>query len=114
MTIGNRVPAAVPEIEDLRARLEEAEETLRAIRSGEVDGVVVSGLDGDHVYSLHGAEHPYRVFVEEMNEGAVTVTADGLILFCNRRFAELLNVPVDAIIGQSIDSIPNAEVRTCL
>ena len=49
-----------------------------------------------------------------MNDGAVTVTADGLILFCNRRFAEFLNVPLDAIVGQRIDSIPNPEVRTCL
>ncbi|MGZ8798299.1 MAG: ATP-binding protein [Thermoanaerobaculia bacterium] len=49
-----------------------------------------------------------------MSEGAVTVTADGLMLFCNRRFAELLDVPVDALIGQSIDSIPNPDVRTCL
>ena len=106
--------AATGEIEDLRMRLEEAEETLRAIRSGEVDGVVVSGPNGDQVYSLQGAEHPYRAFVEEMSEGAVTVTADGFILFCNRRFAEFLSVPVGAIIGQSIDAIPNPEVRTCL
>ena len=105
---------ATGEIEDVRMRLEEAEETLRAIRSGEVDGLVVSGPDGDQIYSLRGAEHPYRVFVEEMSEGAVTVTADGLILFCNRHFAELLNVSVEAMIGQSIDSIPNSEVRTCL
>ena len=114
MTIGDRVPATVREIEDLRARLEEAEETLRAIRTGEADGVVVSGPQGDQVYSLHGSEHPYRHFVEEMSEGAVTVTADGLILFCNRRFAEFLNVSLDAIVGQRIDSIPNPAVRTCL
>jgi PAS domain S-box-containing protein len=114
MTIGDRVPATVREIEDLRARLEEAEEALRAIRAGEADGLVVSGPHGDQVYSLRGSEHPYRLFVEEMSEGAVTVTADGLILLCNRRFAEFLNVPVDAIVGQSIDSIPNPEVRTCL
>jgi len=102
------------EIADLLMRLEEAEEALRAIRSREVGSVVVSGLNGDQVYPLHGTEHPYRVFVEGMSEGAVTVTADGFILFCNRRFAEFLNVPVDALIGHSIDSIPNPEVRTCL
>ncbi len=70
---------------------------------------------GDRVPAAwNSAEHPYRVFVEEMNDGAVMVTEDGLILFCNRRFGEFLNVSVDRIIGQNIDSIPNFEVRTCL
>ncbi|HUP60914.1 MAG TPA: PAS domain S-box protein [Thermoanaerobaculia bacterium] len=114
MTVDDRVPAEAREIEDLRMRLEEAEETLRAIRIGEADGVVVSGPQGDQVFLLRGSEHPYRLFVEEMIEGAVTITAAGLILLCNRRFADLLNTSVDAIIGQNIDSIPNPEVRTCL
>ncbi len=107
-------PAATREIEDLRMRLEEAEETLRAIRSGEVDGIMVSGPDGDQLYLLNGAEHGYRLFVEEMNEGALTIAADGLILFCNRRFAQLLDMPLDAIVGQRIDSLPHPAVRTCL
>jgi len=38
------------EIEDLRNRLEEGEETLRAIRRGEVDGLVVSGPEGDRLF----------------------------------------------------------------
>jgi len=54
----------------------EAEETLRAIRSGEVDGLIVSTAEGDRVFTLMGAEHPYRVMVETMNEGAVTLAFD--------------------------------------
>ncbi|MGZ3495363.1 MAG: hypothetical protein ACXWM6_13050, partial [Thermodesulfobacteriota bacterium] len=65
------------QIEDLRMRLEEAEETLRAIREGEVDALVVSGPQGDQVFTLKGAEQPYRVFVETMNEGAATLGPDG-------------------------------------
>ena len=61
------------QLEELRMRLEEAEETLRAIRKGEVDALVVSGPQGDQVYTLKGAEQPYRVFVETMNEGAATL-----------------------------------------
>ena len=64
------------QIKDLRMRLEEAEETLRAIREGEVDALVVSSPQGDQVYTLKGAEQPYRVFVETMNEGAVTLGPD--------------------------------------
>jgi hypothetical protein len=55
-------------VEDLAIRLDEAEETLRAIRKGEVDAVVVSGPEGEQVYTLKGASQPYRIFVESMNE----------------------------------------------
>jgi hypothetical protein len=61
----------------LQASLQEAQETLNAIHNGEVDAIVATG---NRIYSLTGAEHPYRVYVEQMQEGAVTVTADGLIL----------------------------------
>jgi len=90
------------QIEDLRMRLEEAEGTLRAIRKGEVDALVVSGPQGDQVYTLKGAEQPYRVYVETMNEGAVTLGLDGAILYCNNRFGELLKEPIERIIGSEI------------
>jgi PAS domain S-box-containing protein len=90
------------QIEDLRMRLEEAEETLRAIRKGEVDALVVSGPQGDRIYTLKGAEQPYRVFVEAMNEGAVTLGPDKTILYCNNRFGELVKEPVERIIGSEI------------
>jgi PAS domain S-box-containing protein len=90
------------ENEDLRARLDEAEETVRAIRSGEVDALVVSGAGGAQVFTLKGADHAYRVLVEEMNEGALTLTAEGLILYANRRFAEMLKTPLETVIGSVI------------
>ena len=46
------------ELEELRQRLDEAEETLRAIRSGQVDAVVVSGPETEQIYVLKGAEQP--------------------------------------------------------
>jgi PAS domain S-box-containing protein len=87
------------EVEELRARLEEAEETLRAIRSGEVDALVVSGPEGDQIFTLKGAEQPYRVLIETMNEGAVTLTTDGTILYCNDRFAEMVKAPLQRVTG---------------
>jgi PAS domain S-box-containing protein len=90
------------EIEDLRTRLEEAEETLSAIRRGEVDGLIVSGPEGDQVFTLKGAEQPYRFFMEAMNEGAVTLSFDGTILYCNNRFAEMVGRPHQKIIGSSV------------
>ena len=87
------------EIEELRQRLQEAEETLHAIRSGEVDALVINGPAGEQVFTLRGADHVYRIIVEEMSEAAVTLSADGAILYCNSRFAELVRTPYGRIIG---------------
>jgi PAS domain S-box-containing protein len=92
------------ELEELRARLDEAEDTLRAIRSGEVDALVVSGVGGEQVYTLKGADHSYRVLIEDMNEGALTMTLDGVVLYSNRRFAEMIKTPLERVIGSMIST----------
>lgn len=88
--------------EELIFRLREAEETLEAIRVGEVDAVVVAGANGQQVYALENADRPYRVLVEQMQEGAVTLSEDGLILYCNNRFATLVGEVHDSIIGEPV------------
>jgi len=47
-------------------------------------------VGGEQIFTLQGAELPYRVLIEDMNEGALTLTMDGVILYANRRFAEML------------------------
>ncbi len=89
------------EVEDLRARLEEAEETLRAIRSGEVDAVIASGPQGDQVFTLKGADHVYRVMVEQMSEAAVTMDTGGLVLFANANLSDLLQSPLPHLQGRA-------------
>jgi len=94
------------ETAELRARLYELEETLRAIRSGQVDALVVYAPDGgDRIFTLQGAEHPYRVLVEAMNEGAATMTSDGLVLFANQHFARMLDIPLEKLIGSPLSAI---------
>ena len=90
------------ELQELTSRMTAAEETLRAILSGEVDGLVVSTAEGDRVFTLSGADHPYRIMVETMNEGAVTMACDGMILFCNQRFAEIVKGSLETVMGSSI------------
>ena len=87
------------ELEDLRIRLLESEETLDAIRGGSVDAIVVSGVEGEKVFSLTSAETPYRIILEEINPGAATLSSEGVVLYCNHSFAELLSVPPEKIIG---------------
>ncbi len=89
----------------LRARLRSAEETLRAIQSGEVDALMVSGRHGKQVVSLKGGEPNYRMLVEAMSEGAVTLSRDGTVLYCNRKFAEMMSRPPAKMIGIVLQSL---------
>jgi PAS domain S-box-containing protein len=90
---------AAARIKKLRARVRELEETFSAIQSGLVDAVVVNTPKGENVFTLHGAEHPYRVLVENMNEGAATLDPDGTVLYANTSFAGILGVSLERVIG---------------
>ena len=76
--------------EALRAHVAELEETLPAIRKGEVDALLVCTEKGERVFTLQGAEHPYRILVENIEEGAATLSEDGTVLYSNRSFASFL------------------------
>jgi PAS domain S-box-containing protein len=89
-------------IRELETSLDEASETIRAFSSGEVDAIVASGPEGEHVYTLKGADETYRVMVQEMAEGALTLAPDGLILFSNQQFASMLGCPLERVIGSRI------------
>jgi len=97
-------------VRELRTRLQAAEETLRAIRAGEVDAIVVARAKGEHVITLAGAELAYRILFDQMNEGAVTLTRDGVIAYCNRRFADIVRMPLARVIGAPLRRfVPPAE-----
>jgi PAS domain S-box-containing protein len=91
--------ALVREIEALQGRLAEAEELVYAIHSGQVDALVIAGPLGDQIFTLTGAEQPYRILIETINEGAVTLTLDGTILYSNRSFADLVATPLEQTLG---------------
>lgn len=99
------------EIARLRARLAEAEDTLHAIRAGEVDAIAVDGPHGRQLFTLQSADQPYRILAERMNEGAATLTGEGRVLFCNRRLAEMAGVPAERLVGSSLVSLLREEER---
>lgn len=86
----------------MKNRLEEAEETLRAIRDGRVDAVVVSKKNKNEVYTLRSSDYIYRMLVEKMREGALTLTPEGMILYSNQQFAQMTGMKLDRLIGTSI------------
>jgi PAS domain S-box-containing protein len=87
---------------DLRARLERAEESVREILSGEADALFVPGANGAQLFTLAGADQSYRTLIEQMSEGALTLTPEGLILYANRRFSQMLGTPLEKVIGSEI------------
>lgn len=92
----------IAENAELRARLEEMEQTLRAINEGEVDAVIVTGSGGDRVFSLSEAENLHRLMVETMNEAGLAITPDGMIIFCNNRACGILCLPRERLIGSDL------------
>jgi PAS domain S-box-containing protein len=104
MTMAKR-RKSVPPPEDLaalRRRLQEAEDTLDAIRSGHVEALIVRSGDTEEIFTLRSADQPFRLMVEQMHEGAMTLASDGTILYCNQRFAEMMAVPAERITGENL------------
>jgi len=87
------------ELQELRLQLQEANETIEAIRTGQVDALVVKSGDEHRLYTLKSADQTYRVFIEKMKEGAVTLNKTGLILYSNSQFASMVNLPLAKVIG---------------
>jgi PAS domain S-box-containing protein len=109
-----KLPQDGGDLSKLRTRLAVAEETLRAIRTGEVDTVMVGGKEGSQVFTLEGAEHSYRVLIESMNEGALTLTADKLILYANQCFAKMVKCPLEQVISTPFSRFLSAEDQATL
>jgi PAS domain S-box-containing protein len=95
--------AMAARIRELESQVAESEDTLGAIRRGEIDALVVSSRTGHHqVYTLDSADRPYRVLIEQMQEGAVTISDDGTVLYGNRRLAGMLGIPQERMVGQQL------------
>ncbi|ACL24271.1 sensor histidine kinase [Chloroflexus aggregans] len=112
--MGNEATLSPAETARIQARLAELEELVRALQTGAADAIVIDGPRGPLIYTLRGAEHPYRVLVETMNEGALTLLADGAILYCNSKFAEMVGLPQDQLTGRSLlDLVAPADRLLC-
>ncbi len=93
------------ELEQLRIKLAEREETLAAMRNGSIDALVINSKEGNQIFTLQTADYPYRVIIESMFEGAVTISPEFNIIYCNRRLTEMLDLPSELIIGKNIESV---------
>ncbi len=79
--------------------LQQTVDSGNAINTGGLDAFVIAGKKELKVYTEKTADKTYRILIEKMNEGAITLNKDGTILYCNSYFANLINVPLQKVIG---------------
>ena len=97
------------ELAEVRAQLREAHETIEAIRSGEVDSLVIGPPGQEQIYALDSATRPYRLIVAAMNEGAATISRRGIILDANPRLAAMTGQTGTQLAGTAVlDLVPSA------
>lgn len=108
-----KIDGLLRENESLRRRLDDVDAAVRAIRAGEVDAVVVEG-EKEQVYTLETADNPYRLLVAQVRQAAVTLTQEGLIVSCNRRFGELLGRTPSYLHGRAFSEFVTTESKGTL
>ena len=87
------------EVEALRSQLFEASSIIEAIKEGSVDALVLH-YDGEpQIYSIESADYTYRILIEKFSEGALSITEEGLILYCNDAFGKLAGITCEKITG---------------
>ena len=96
------VPTLLAEIEELKAKLSEADQLIQAIKDGEVDAFAIGSNAVPEVYTLQSGDYAYRVLIEEFGEGALNVTEDGLIVYTNKTFYGLVGLPYEKVIGTKV------------
>jgi len=89
-------------IAELENRLAESEQLIDAIKAGEVDAFAISNNNRQEVYTLQSGDYAYRVLIEEFGEGAVNVTEEGIVVYTNACFCDLIKQPYEKVIGSLI------------
>ena len=99
------------QVTELKAQLAEAHELINAIHKGEIDAFVVNNEGRHELYTLKSADKTYRLFIEKMNEGAITLNQQNIVLYSNTAFANLLNIPLENVIGSYFEDLVPGEFR---
>src|SRR6185437_6173386 len=101
------------EIEELKAKLSEADQLIQAIKDGKVDAFAIGSETVPEIYTLQTSDYAYRLLIEEFGEGALNVTEDGLIVYLNKAFHQLVGLSYENVIGTSVSEYihPDSSAR---
>jgi signal transduction histidine kinase len=98
------INSLLQEVEALKNQLYEANSIIDAIRDGAVDALVLNKEGTPQIYTLESADYTYRILIEKFGEGALSITTDGLILYCNDYFSQLAKISSESITGSYLKS----------
>jgi PAS domain S-box-containing protein len=102
------------DIQELKLRLAEAQATIEALLFGQIDAVVDPRTSNPVLLykaqaalresedGLRKSEEQYRQIVEATSDGIVKIDLVALVVFANRRFAEMLGYEVSEVVGSSL------------
>lgn len=98
-------------IQELENRLEESESLIEAIKTGEVDAFAIINNEESEVFTLQSGDYAYRLLIEEFGEGAINVTEEGLIVYTNNYFFDLLKLPYEKVIGATFNDFVHSDSK---
>jgi PAS domain S-box-containing protein len=102
----------------LRQQLQNTKESINAIKTGNIDALIIGSEKSHKIYSEKTSDEIYRILIERMNEGAVVLNTEGTILYCNAYFANMLGLPLQNTIGEKInrflDHLSESQIETLL
>ena len=99
MELANEI--LIDKIKELEDKLEEYQQFIDAIKSGEIDGFALNRDTHHEVVTFQGSDYVYRMLVENFGEGALTLSEDALTVYSNNYFLELMQLPYELVIGKS-------------
>ncbi|MFG4004052.1 ATP-binding protein [Flavobacterium aquidurense] len=104
------IESLLAEIASLKEQLYESNSIVDAIKDGDVDALVVNNNGVPQLYSLETADYTFRLLIEKFRQGALSISRNGLILYCNDYFSKLIGIPSEKIIGNYLhEYFNNAE-----
>ncbi|RYD18328.1 MAG: PAS domain S-box protein, partial [Verrucomicrobiaceae bacterium] len=103
------IAALRSENQDLRARLEEAEDTLRAIRDGEVDALVTDGPAGPQVFVLQTADTESARFrgdiLGKVSDAVIAIDEERRLIYMNAAAEEQYGVQSSFVLGRDVSEL---------
>ena len=102
MTESTSTENLLSQIEELQNRLAESEQLIEAIKAGEVDAFAVNKNNRREVFTLQSGDYAYRILIENISEGALNLSEDGIIVYTNNYFHQILQLPYEKVISSSI------------
>lgn len=89
--------ALIIEIEQLKLQLQEAYALIKELKTEQTKEAIV--INNQHPDLVKNTDQTYRLFIEKMTEGAITINKDGIIVYSNAQFVKMIGLPLSKITG---------------